>query len=215
LPAQPLVRNGVHFADQPMDVLGPQARNILWNRYRNSMLYMDDLVGGFVESLDPHRTIAVITGDHGEAFGEGNHFGHVDMFGRTPTHTPLIIWGQGVPPGSSSQRPTCHTDVMPTVFALLGASRRQLRGLPGRDLLSTHPLDEVRHSQRFFYSISRGSFASNILLVSERRRLLMLVDRKEPRVVPLQFEGPEGEVLTEEPTDSDIDDFRELFRELH
>ena len=214
LPSDPLERNGVHFADQPMSVIGPEARSILWNRYRNSMLYMDDLVGGFVESLDPRRTVVVITGDHGEAFGEGDLFGHVHCFRRTPTHTPLIVWGQAVPAGGSSQRPTCHVDVMPTVFALLGASRKQLQVLPGRDLLSTNPADCVRHSQRFYFSIARSSFASELLLVSKQRRLRLLVDRKEPRVVPLHFEGSEGEILTEEPTNADVDDFGERFREL-
>ena len=165
-------------------------------------------------SLDPRRNIVVITGDHGEAFGEGDHFGHVNIYGKTPTHTPLILWGQGVPSGSSAARPTCHTDVMPTVFALLGAPRRQLQTLPGRDLLSTLPHEAARHSQRFFFSVSRSTFASKVLLVSKQRRLLVLMDRKEPRVVPLQFQGPEGEILAEQPTDADIDDFRRLFREL-
>jgi membrane-anchored protein YejM (alkaline phosphatase superfamily) len=95
----------------------------LFNRYRNSVLYVDSIIGRMLDSLDTRglldRTIVVITGDHGQEFFETGYLGHNSAFSTYQAQVPMIVYWPGVEPGRDS-RLTSHVDVVPTMFDLLG-----------------------------------------------------------------------------------------------
>lgn len=105
---------------------GPFPDNDLLNRYRNALHYSDAALGQFLEGLQQrrldHRTLFLIVGDHGEAFGEhpGNH-GHTLCIWEENLRVPYLI----VAPGSIEEsvpvrRLASLLDTAPTVLDLLG-----------------------------------------------------------------------------------------------
>lgn len=93
----------------------------LLNRYRNSLHYVDSLVGEVLDGLQ-HKgllanTIVVITGDHGQEFNDNglNYWGHGSNFTRYQTGVPLLVYSPGNAAGVVSHR-TSHFDVAPTLL---------------------------------------------------------------------------------------------------
>jgi membrane-anchored protein YejM (alkaline phosphatase superfamily) len=115
----------------------------LFNRYRNSVHYVDAILARLRAALEAHgyaeRTLFVVTGDHGQEFFENGYFGHTSNFTREQTHVPLVLLGPGIEPGVET-RPTSHVDVPCTLLELLGADPA-LRGewSLGRSLLDPDP----------------------------------------------------------------------------
>jgi len=89
------------------------------------------------------NTIVVLTADHGEEILERGQVGHASTTRAGHLHEeivriPLVIWvppSFRAPPAGAIKTPSAHTDVMPTLLALLG--RKASRELPGRDLFSS------------------------------------------------------------------------------
>lgn len=94
-----------------------------WNSYRNAVHHADSVVGAILADLESRdvldETLVLVTGDHGEEFGENGFFGHTSNFTAAQVHVPFLLRGPGVAPGVE-ERPTLHTDVVPTVLELLG-----------------------------------------------------------------------------------------------
>lgn len=93
----------------------------LLNRYRNSLHYVDSLVGEALEALEHggllDDSIVIVTGDHGQEFNDSgqNYWGHASNFSRFQTGVPLLLYAPGLAPRVYSHR-TTHFDVMPTVM---------------------------------------------------------------------------------------------------
>jgi arylsulfatase A-like enzyme len=92
--------------------------------YDNSIRWTDRVLGSLIRDLDARglrdKTVIVIAGDHGEAFGEHGREGHArDVQGEVTT-TPLII---SLPfrlePGIVVDAPTENVDLWPTILDLL------------------------------------------------------------------------------------------------
>ena len=95
-------------------------------RYRNALHYSDAVLDRFLGGLKAHRlfdkTLFLIFGDHGEAFGrhKGN-FGHTMFIYDENVHVPYLI----VAPGLINQpirmkRVASLVDTAPTILDLLG-----------------------------------------------------------------------------------------------
>ena len=85
---------------------------------------------------DPDRgRVTLLTGDHGEEFGEHGYWGHTSNFTPEQVRVPFLLSGPGIEAGSE-HRPTSHLDVSNTLLELLGADPAQRRGYSlGQDLL--------------------------------------------------------------------------------
>jgi uncharacterized protein len=93
----------------------------LRNRYRNSVRYVDSLVG---EVLDKMRargllesSVVVVTGDHGQEFNDTgqNFWGHGSGFSRFQTGVPMLLYVPGEK-GRVARHLTTHFDVVPTLL---------------------------------------------------------------------------------------------------
>jgi uncharacterized protein len=91
------------------------------NDYRNSVNYVDGLVGDVVRKLEAlgvmDNTIIVVTGDHGEEFDDdgAGYWGHSSNFTEYQTHVPMVMYVPGQPPRRVSAV-TTHVDVPVTLI---------------------------------------------------------------------------------------------------
>lgn len=93
----------------------------LRNRYRNSLHYVDSLVGETFDALESRglleNSVVIVTGDHGQEFNDNgqNYWGHASNFTRYQTAVPMLLYAPGLAPAVYRHR-TTHFDVMPTVM---------------------------------------------------------------------------------------------------
>ncbi len=91
------------------------------NDYRNSIHYIDELVGEIVQQLESlkamENTIIIVTTDHGEEFNDNkaNYWGHGSNFTQYQTRVPLIIYFPDKEPQCITQA-TSHIDIAPTLL---------------------------------------------------------------------------------------------------
>lgn len=86
----------------------PALAPIMKNRYRNSLRYIDGLVGEVVETVEragqAESTIIVVVGDHGEAFYEHGDVTHGSGLWNTLVAVPAVIYAPGRTPRIASGR---------------------------------------------------------------------------------------------------------------
>ena len=94
--------------------------------YSGEIAYTDSELGKLMDFLKVNRfqdnTIIILTGDHGEAFGEHGEETHGYFAYNTTLWIPLIITGPGIKTNQVEEY-VCHIDIFPTVCELLGSSR--------------------------------------------------------------------------------------------
>ena len=92
------------------------------NDYRNSLFYIDNLLGRVFATLEKTGALAntwmIITGDHGEEFNENGmgFWGHGSNFSRWQTQVPLVVKAPGVTAGAIENRVSMHQDLVPTLM---------------------------------------------------------------------------------------------------
>jgi len=93
----------------------------LRNRYRNSLHYVDTLIGQVLTQLQERslleNSVVVVTGDHGQEFNDNrlNYWGHGSNFTKYQTAVPFLLYAPALPPGEHRHR-TTHFDVVPTLL---------------------------------------------------------------------------------------------------
>jgi choline-sulfatase len=116
-----------HFGD-PHDVYvkhaeGPDFGNKTRDKYDSEVWFTDLHIGKLLDwaKLQPwwSRTALIITGDHGEAFGEHGQYRHAFEIWENLVRVPLIVYVPGTKPQRITQRRS-HIDLAPTVMELLG-----------------------------------------------------------------------------------------------
>jgi arylsulfatase A-like enzyme len=96
-------------------------------------------------------TLVVVTGDHGEAFGDPHsQRGHAWTVYEEETHVPLIFWNPRLfAPGRRLQTIGGHVDLNPTIADLIGIE-------PARDWQGHSLFDANRPARAFFMAIAGG-----------------------------------------------------------
>lgn len=94
------------------------------DRYDQEIRYTDHHIGRLLSALThlgiAGRTAIVVTGDHGEGFGEhGINLHGYDLY-AAQTRVPLIIHVPGIAPKRIAM-PAGHVDILPTLANLVGA----------------------------------------------------------------------------------------------
>jgi membrane-anchored protein YejM (alkaline phosphatase superfamily) len=94
----------------------------LKNHYRNSLNYLDSLIGQIAQALKESgqwdNTWVVVVGDHGEEFNDNQmkYWGHTSNYSRWQTQTPLIVKPAGAFKPMTVQKTSLHQDVVPTLM---------------------------------------------------------------------------------------------------
>jgi len=109
----------------------------LFNRYKNSILGDDLLVGRILKELTARgglkNTVVLVLGDHGEAFLERGRYGHNQGYSPEEVRVPLVLYLPGRAPAVLSQ-PTSHLDIVPTLLPLAGVKNPPADYASGRSL---------------------------------------------------------------------------------
>jgi arylsulfatase A-like enzyme len=113
----------------------PQTRQADINCYDGAISYLDGQIGRLLDELERRglrkNTLIIIAADHGEAFGENGHYGHIDSAYLTQLRVPLLISMPGVVPvGRVVTEPVSLRDMAATVTDLTGGER----SFPGSSL---------------------------------------------------------------------------------
>lgn len=118
------------------------AEKLSMNSYDNALLEQDDIIRKYFSLLAEQKlldsTIVIFTADHGEAFNEHGHSGHLQTLYQEDISVPMWIY---LPPGFSnayrnsvhanSRNNASHLDIFPTILDLFG--------LNDTTLLNLHP----------------------------------------------------------------------------
>jgi len=116
----------VHFFDPhiPYDPPSPYREEFLDNPYDGEIAYMDFYVGKIVEKLEEHdlleKTLIVLAGDHGEAFGEKQEEWHGVFIYESTIRVPLFFYcADNFPSGVRVEARVRLIDLMPTVLDIM------------------------------------------------------------------------------------------------
>ncbi len=106
---------------------------LIKNRYRNAIHYLDGLFGNFLESMPKKEdAIVIVVGDHGEEFFEHGHLFHCSHLVHEQMHIPLYFkFGKGERPVEESSI-ISQMDIFPTIVDYLSGS--PVTFLEGRSL---------------------------------------------------------------------------------
>lgn len=94
------------------------------NAYYNNLHYLDSQLERIFKHLGERklleRTIVVIVGDHGEAFGQhANNYTHSRMSYNENLRTPAVLYQPSLFPPRVVTAPTSHVDIVPTLLDAL------------------------------------------------------------------------------------------------
>ncbi len=104
------------------------------NRYRNSLVWLDELLSRALDSLDLDNTVVIVAGDHGESFFEDGTWLHSSRLSDAQTRAAFVMAGAGVPARAVTQM-TSHMDLVPTLFHAISGKTVEVEHAYGRDLL--------------------------------------------------------------------------------
>jgi arylsulfatase A-like enzyme/Flp pilus assembly protein TadD len=124
--------------------------------YAEELAYTDHCIGQVInklKSLDLYdSTLLIITGDHGEAFGEREEMGHGYYIYQESIHVPLIVKLPGQQTAKTVSGAVGLIDITPTVCSLLGIEAPQY--IQGRDLSGALFDEPLEDDDRYIYSES-------------------------------------------------------------
>jgi hypothetical protein len=155
-------------------------KEILVNRYRNSISFLENELMKLIEALDPQRNLIVVTGDHGESIGEDGVLSHNSRASEIQTRVPFIMVGPGIDPHRITM-PTSHMDVLPTLMHALAGQTVPIRNCHGRDLLA----DEVEDTGIAITPL----IGRDVVIVRDNERLLFKANLKPGTPPSVAFQG--------------------------
>jgi hypothetical protein len=110
-------------------------------RARNAAYEVDWKLDEFLNDYEATRgrkPLVIVSGDHGEAFGERGRIGHTSNVTDAQIHVPMVVLGDSRPP-SRRQEVTSHIDIVPTLLSLLGDDRPAQTYSDGMSMFSAPP----------------------------------------------------------------------------
>ncbi|MCA9580421.1 MAG: LTA synthase family protein [Myxococcales bacterium] len=149
------------------------------NDYLNTVRYTDVFLRKLIGRLEGEGlledTIVIISGDHGEAFGEHGRFQHDTAVYEENVRVPLVVFGPGVEESTRATGLRQLTDILPTALDLLGF-------VPSRPVLGRSLLFPEGHDQLFMqcYFLQRCQG-----LLRDHRKVVDNFARRTPEVYDL------------------------------
>ncbi|WP_190246276.1 LTA synthase family protein [Gelidibacter gilvus] len=124
------------FEDEEQDF---GVSNLSFNRYLNCLKRNDELVGAVMQFLEDKglasSTLVVVTGDHGEAFGQHSQYGHGTGIYEENLKVPLYLINHTLFNGERIKDIAGMKDLATTVLPMLGMAVPEI--WQGRNLLSS------------------------------------------------------------------------------
>ncbi|MCK5058413.1 MAG: sulfatase-like hydrolase/transferase [Candidatus Aminicenantes bacterium] len=116
----------VHFFDPHLPYAPPSPYKEIFadNPYDGEIAYMDLYIGKIIKRLAEQnllrKTLIILAGDHGEAFGEKGEREHGLFLYNSTMKVPLIFYAEGILPGGMDIRSNVRLiDIMPSILDIL------------------------------------------------------------------------------------------------
>ena len=126
---------------------GPEEIHQLVNLYDGEIAYLDQELGRFFAGLKEagiyHRSLIILTADHGESFYEHNAWEHMGSLFEEVTHIPLIVKWPGESPTGTVESLVSQLNIFPPP-----CSRKQDSFPHTTASRSPDSLEKVRHLLR-------------------------------------------------------------------
>lgn len=121
-----------------IEINSAQKKNLI-DRYDGAIRFVDDQIGklfDILQSLNVEEdTLLIITGDHGEAFGEHGDWTHGYTLYQETIKIPLIIWYPKVRCSQTRSNELAGLiDIKPTILNIVGIKQREI--YQGKALIS-------------------------------------------------------------------------------
>jgi choline-sulfatase len=130
----------VHFFEPHAPYAGDLSRPTL-DRYDDEIAAVDRAIARVWSSIEAARdTVVIITGDHGEAFGEHGEFAHSIYVYDTTLRVPLVISAAAAAGGRRVADAVTLADVAPTIMRLVGETMPDVDGIDLMPALGGSPL---------------------------------------------------------------------------
>ncbi|MCA9944146.1 MAG: sulfatase [Anaerolineales bacterium] len=160
-----------------------------FNRYLNGLHHSDAEIGRLIDLLAKsgqlEETLIVVTGDHGEAFGQHGQFGHALGIYEENVHVPLYLIHAGLFSGETADSIGGHVDIAPTILHVLDIDAPD--SWQGSSLFAPD-----RNGRTFFYS----PWADALFGLREaERKLIFNASSNQTAVYNLQDDPAELENL--------------------
>jgi arylsulfatase A-like enzyme len=132
--------------------------------YDQEIRYVDDELDLLMQDLETlgiaDSTTVIVTGDHGEAFGEHGYILHSNYPYEEVSHVPLMMRGPGIGRGVRVEELVGHIDFMPTLLEMFGIQppHSNLRGKSLLEAASGSPRT-APPTDRVMYTESWGTYA--------------------------------------------------------
>ena len=140
-----------HKRYHPNVKINPGQKKNLIDRYDGAIRFVDDQIGkllDILQSLDlKEDTLLIITGDHGEAFGEHDDWTHGHTLYQETIRIPLIVWYPKM--GCNQMRSNELAgliDIKPTILNIVGI--RQSEIYQGENLISQITKEDGLYQQK-------------------------------------------------------------------
>ena len=152
---------GVYLRPSTVDKVLGKAHN--WSaeqRYNLLLSEADRVLRVLVEEVDAikgrAKPIVIVSGDHGESFGEQGRYFHDSVFYDSGLHVPFVLRAPGiVAPGSFDGGSHSLADLTPTVLDLVGIPYHADR-LDGQSLLRPASRDKKNYFACWFEGLCVG-----------------------------------------------------------
>ena len=186
-PYKPPKKYAEQFSDDPS------------GRYDGEVAYADDCVGKIIEKLKKKeildKTVVVILGDHGEAFGEHEEHGHGIFCYQEALKVPLIFYNPVLFPGAVRVKTRVNLiDLMPTLMELYGMNTPE--GNQGKSFIQTLQGNELPGGRDFYFESMHGkdemNWAPLMGILHENYKYISL---PEPELYDLKSDGIEKDNL--------------------
>jgi len=194
----------VHFYDphtpyKPPKKYADKFKDDPSGRYDGEIAYVDEGVGKIIEKLKQkkilQKTLVVIVGDHGEAFGEHQEQGHGIFCYEEALKVPLIFYNRVLFPGGVSVKTRVNLiDLMPTILDLYGLN------IPGsiqgksfiHMLREGDERDNDNNNRDFYFESMHGKNEMNWApLMGIINRDYKYISLPEPELYDLKSDGAE------------------------
>jgi arylsulfatase A-like enzyme len=166
----------IHMSRLPATVDASEDTRNFHAPYATKVRALDACFGAFIGSLKKiglyRDSLIILTSDHGEMLGEDGRFGHSYHLFPQIVKVPLIVHL----PESAGRRPadlhavSLTTDIVPTIYDVLGYGPLRSNALMGRSLLKGDP-----HRRRDTFVIA-ASYGAVYATVRHNGRRLYIVD---------------------------------------
>ncbi|EED31017.1 sulfatase domain protein [gamma proteobacterium NOR5-3] len=153
-------------------------RQLIVNRYKNAIKYMDYLFGKSVGAIRDNnltdRSVIVAVGDHGQQFMENGYMLHGFTLFNEDIDVPIYFQTPGTV-GFVDDKVASHVDIMPTLLDQLNVDLEGIRGIQGSSLIN-----DSRHNYKLSSVAGEQNTPSSFVVSSPDWKLFFRTERSNP-----------------------------------